>query len=105
MGAIGYLYDDGNHDDAADDDGDYCQLQHLIRTQKRDMQVQQRSVHFSFLPIFLIHDVLSVPEKADSDPFLSTLWCTLNLPHSLTLLISPHSITCFVHHTSTIVSY
>ena len=29
--------------------------------------------------------------------FCQPLWCTLNLPHSLTLLISPHSITCFVN--------
>ena len=45
------------------------------------------------------HDVVSVPEKADRNSSLSALWCKLNLPHSLTLLISPHFITCFVEHT------
>ena len=30
---------------------------------------------------FVIHDVVSVPEKADRNEFLSALWCTLNLPH------------------------
>ena len=32
----------------------------------------------------------------------SALWCTLNLPHPLTLLISPHFITYFGDHTWTI---
>ena len=63
------------------------------------------SAHHSSRTYFFIHDVLSVPERAGRNPFLSALWCTLNLPHSLTLLISPHSITCFVNHTSTIVFY
>ena len=57
------------------------------------------SAHRSLRCYFFIHDVVSVPEKANRNSFLSALWCTLNLPHSLTLLISPHFITCFVNHT------
>ena len=58
--------------------------------------IHQHIIHR--VAIFFIHDVVSVPEKADRNSFLSALWCTLNLPHSLTLLISPHFITCFVNH-------
>ena len=32
--------------------------------------------------------------KKKRNSFLSALWCTLNLPHSLTLLISPHHMFC-----------
>ena len=59
--------------------------------------IHQHFIHH--VAIFFIHDVVSVPEKADRSSFLSALWCTLNLPHSLTLLISPHFIICFVNHT------
>ena len=77
----------------------------LLLSTRPDLNVIHTPFHFSFIStsliallFFLIHDVVSVPEKADRNLFLSALWCTLNLPHSLTLLISPHFITCFVNH-------
>ena len=74
----------------------------LWNSNRTDLHVIHTPFHFSFIStssrsyFFFIHDVLSVPEKADRNPFLSALWCTLYLPHSLTLLISPHSITCLL---------
>ena len=77
----------------------------LWNSTRPDLNVIHTPFHFSFIStsfiallFFLIHDVVSVLEKADRNSFLSALWCTLNLPHSLTLLISPHFITCFVNH-------
>ena len=77
-----------------------------------DLYVIQTPFHFQFIStsfialLFLLYTwYRQCTGISWQNSFLSALWCTLNLPHSLTLLISPHFITRFVYHTWTIVSY